>query len=310
LPGALSRSALGALNRLVSGAADIPATYLLGLKEQIEDRNYERRLLRRKLAEAAISVASHDKMLVNRTLDRLMNEQVRKQENREAIAREAVLLLENTGKEDVNPTDHQVAGEWLSSFEKFAEDATSEDLRNLWARVLVGEIKSPGSFSRQTLRFLHDLDSHAAVSFEKISKLTLGGRIYYDDESGEIFSHLLTLDALGVVSGVGGFVQMECSTDEQGRFTINGEQFSLVGLSDPNAKIAIEATPLTKMGLELIKIVPNTQEEQTVLELSEILRKPLPLSKASVRGAALAQIVDKNTCKYIRTLWGDNPFDL
>jgi hypothetical protein len=38
LPAALSKSALGALNRLIAGATDIPATYLVGLKERLEDK--------------------------------------------------------------------------------------------------------------------------------------------------------------------------------------------------------------------------------------------------------------------------------
>src|SRR6188472_3090149 len=86
LPGALSKSALGALNRLVAGVADIPATYLAGLKEGLEDKNYERRQFRRALVDAAASKAASDPQLIDRTVDRLLSEQFRKQSNRESVA--------------------------------------------------------------------------------------------------------------------------------------------------------------------------------------------------------------------------------
>src|SRR5208283_1459027 len=58
----------------------------------------------------------------------------------------------------------------LNIFERYAEDASSETMRALWARVLAGEIRRPGQFSLRTLRFMSELDATTAKLFESYAR--------------------------------------------------------------------------------------------------------------------------------------------
>lgn len=62
------------------------------------------------------------------------------------------------------PTSH----EWFARWLRDVEDVTTESVRDLYARLLAGQIDSPGSFSMRTLTVLRDLDSETAAMFGRL----------------------------------------------------------------------------------------------------------------------------------------------
>src|SRR3546814_13011379 len=52
--------------------------------------------------------------------------------------------------------------DWMNRFMRFAEDASSERLHELFARILAGEVVRPGSFGAATLRAVSELDQSIA----------------------------------------------------------------------------------------------------------------------------------------------------
>ncbi|MEK1888539.1 MAG: DUF2806 domain-containing protein, partial [Phyllobacterium sp.] len=58
--------------------------------------------------------------------------------------------------------------EFSDRFERYAEDASSEQLRERWGKVLASEIKKPGTFSGKVLRVIDELDSQTASLFERL----------------------------------------------------------------------------------------------------------------------------------------------
>ncbi|HET7709842.1 MAG TPA: hypothetical protein VFK50_09975, partial [Sphingomicrobium sp.] len=123
-----------------------------------------------------------------------------------------------------------------------------------------------------------------------------------------IFPQMLHLEALGVLSGSAGLIHYQPTTDAHGRFQVRGEKYTLVGLTDPNIQVPISATPLTRVGQELLKIVPNKDEMLTIRKLAEWLREPVAFSNVKIRGAALAENLDGKV-RLVELLWGDSPFD-
>lgn len=88
-----------------------------------------------------------------------------------------------------------------------AEDATSETLRRLWARVLTGEARQPKSYSFLTLEFLRNVSVDDAHLIEKLAPFVIDGRIArsvdsFLDEVGLTFEVLLGLQELGIIAGV------------------------------------------------------------------------------------------------------------
>lgn len=54
-----------------------------------------------------------------------------------------------------------------------AGNIRAEDMRQLWARVLAGEIEHPGSFSLRTVEVLRNMSQAEALAFKNASSLVL-----------------------------------------------------------------------------------------------------------------------------------------
>jgi hypothetical protein len=64
----------------------------------------------------------------------------------------------------------------MNLFVSYAERASSEDLQDVLARILAGEIRRPGSFSLRTMQFMSVLDHDLAKSVELAVSCTIGSR--------------------------------------------------------------------------------------------------------------------------------------
>lgn len=49
------------------------------------------------------------------------------------------------------PSEKEVDSDWLSRWRDHAKSTNNEELRQIWARTLAGEVKSPGSYSLRLL---------------------------------------------------------------------------------------------------------------------------------------------------------------
>ena len=66
---------------------------------------------------------------------------------------------------DEHVTDHEPDHDWAARFFGGAQDVSSKDMQQLWARVLAGETRQQGSTSIRTLDILRNIDRESAVVF-------------------------------------------------------------------------------------------------------------------------------------------------
>lgn len=66
--------------------------------------------------------------------------------------------------------------EWMDSFVAGMMNLTSEQMREWFAKLLVGEVKQPGSVSVRALRLLRDLDQETAELFKRLCSMCLSWR--------------------------------------------------------------------------------------------------------------------------------------
>jgi hypothetical protein len=93
-------------------------------------------------------------------------EERRKIENRASTTRTALEEMRaNPSEEDAQS---EIDDDWLNFFARLAEDKSSEELQSLFARILAGEVRRPGSFSLRTTQTIATLSKSDA---EKLSKL-------------------------------------------------------------------------------------------------------------------------------------------
>lgn len=62
---------------------------------------------------------------------------------------------------------------WTSSYSEAAQDISDEEMQEMWARVLAGEVASQGSTSVKTLDVLRNLDQSIAQHFRRLCSLAV-----------------------------------------------------------------------------------------------------------------------------------------
>ncbi len=99
--------------------------------------------------------------------------------------------------------DHDPDHDWVKCFTEFVQDVSSTDLKQIWSRLLAGEIKKPGSSSLRTLHALRLMSTVDAKYFAKVSSLVTDHFIFYKSNwhrhYGDVHSYFLRLSECGLL---------------------------------------------------------------------------------------------------------------
>lgn len=108
---------------------------------------------------------------------------------------------------ETQPHGGKISEGWFSRVLRDAEDVSDEEVRDLYARILAGEIARPGTFSLRTLSVLRDLDRDTARIFETVLKslwkedaLPVYGKWPAYQETGITYTHILALREAGLLA--------------------------------------------------------------------------------------------------------------
>lgn len=266
LPEMIAGPAGKAVSRLIAGVVDIPAAYLDSFTQGIKDKTVARTRVNQEVAAAAAKIAAGDEDIVARAAHNLLAKEYRHQKNKEDIARKALEILQDETKALTNNVAPEngatqapppnVDDDWLNVFERYAENASSERVQELWARILAGEIRRPRTFSLKTLRFVSELDQQTASLFEKyvpyICNQAIPTRVGL---SGAELTELLHLQDADLLTGVGGLLNQSFDLGPTGQALMPNQGRMLLIQGQPNQKLQFTVAMLTKIGLEMTKIV-------------------------------------------------------
>lgn len=147
--------ATGALRHLVGPALGV---------EDLEGRE-ERAAARHKLEQALAATGG----VAGRAGARWLDDEISHQDNRESVAELTAAILEED--DDARDPDEKPAldPDWLNVFAAYAEKASGDSLREMWGRVLAGEIRKPGAVSLRTLQFASTLDLPTAKAIQAMA---------------------------------------------------------------------------------------------------------------------------------------------
>jgi hypothetical protein len=116
-----------------------------------------------KITHAAAAEAEASALLVRARAYRDA-EDIFRQRNREAVMEAAVGLLPE------NVVDEPVSTGWTAAFFSYAQNASDEGVRSLWAKILAGEIEQPGRFSLRALQAVSLLARDEAANFTTLCR--------------------------------------------------------------------------------------------------------------------------------------------
>ena len=85
------------------------------------------------------------------------------------------MAAEELGDEEV--PEQEPNHDWTARYFDFAQDVSLPDMQMLWARVLTGEVRRPGSISLRSLNVLRHMDQSTAHLFQTLCSASISIRI-------------------------------------------------------------------------------------------------------------------------------------
>lgn len=130
-----------------------------------------------KAGEKLLKRVDEDEDFAMEVLNIAYSREARRRDNKEGVIFSALEILKNeaTGKGQILEGPETLSDEFLDRVERYAEDASTEELQERWGRVLAGEIRKPGTFNPKVLRTVDELNSEDAILFESIAKYHVDG---------------------------------------------------------------------------------------------------------------------------------------
>ncbi len=198
---------------------------------------------------------------------------IRQQANIESIAaKTAKFLPAQVSTEAVDP-------DWSYGFFEECQDTTNNELQELWAKILAGEVTRPGSCSKKTLRIVRQMEKSDAERFTRFCALVV---------DTNLASFALAPEGRGFLPfGLSAFDLSELGqlelliSDNVSTEITEGFHFGyfgqLVVVRVPDSRIVrLPFVPLTERGKELRRVCDIRKNSSLLPYLAERIRKENP----------------------------------
>lgn len=200
--------------------------------------------------------------------------ELRRQDNIAYIVNEAIKQIEL--KEQVS--DEEVDPDWTTRFINIAQDISNEEMKNLWALILAGEVAKPRTYSLRTLDCLKNMTKDEATLFVKFASLALQSSydffVYRDydllSKYGITYPDIQRLVEIGLLN-TGDITIREISTT---KFHLIYNQ-KIAFISHNNKKTYIlPVYDFTSSGIQILSLVSKEYNDQYFVDvLTEIKKK-------------------------------------
>lgn len=283
--------AIAAADRLLGGVIGLPAAYAEGWRSQAEG----------KFRAPAERVYPE---LPEPVVRRIIAEELRKQENLEAVwaeAKKTLLETAQTNKEAADNGPNEVSPDWMNYFSSFAEKASSETIRPLWGRILAGEIRHPSSFSVSALRVLSEIDAETAKAFQEIAEFRISGKTFGFSEdllvkarpvSGLPLVTLTRLEEAGLLHGASSMLHSPFQVKEAEPYCLSlTPGFGLMlTAKNKGASLKIDLIKITQVGSQICSILPR-DEMEACRRTAQLLNADVKIELIKIVGRANSQII-------------------
>lgn len=183
--------------------------------------------------------------------------------------------------------------DWFVRFFDAVGTISNENMQQLWARILNGEIRQQGSFSFRALETMRNMSQYEAEIFSNITSIILDGTILFsslegigqeiNERHGLDNSVLRLLEECGVLNGLRMQNRLELDGGESGGFEHEGRLLLITNMSNETFVLDYTCYNLTRVGIELYPVVHVIQEDNTYLfELGRAIRSKFDMLQVSI----------------------------
>lgn len=153
-------------------------------------------------------------------------------------------------------SNEPISQDWINRFQSIAEDVSDEDMQNLWARILAGEVKQPDSYSLRTLDTLRNLTKDEAELFTKQCDSVLEDMLLEDLSNANINDYSKLADA-GLIIFEGLITTYTLKKDVAFSLVIGNKDVVRVNNITEDKKVTLNFYQLTVAGKELVKLIES-----------------------------------------------------
>lgn len=139
-----------------------------------------------------------DLELLRRTGNRLVREETAKQKNMERIVTLAIGQLPSDSK------PAEISDDWIFQFFDKCRTTSDASMQHLWARILAGESRQAGSFSRRAINILAQLDQNEIGALGRIRSACLEEAngdfvLFQPQDDDELFLKRIGVSAVAIL---------------------------------------------------------------------------------------------------------------
>lgn len=160
--------------------------------------------------------------------------------------------------QDVNDTP--VNPDWAARFFDNVKYCSDEEVKNMWANILAGEIKAPGKFSFRTLDSLKNLTKDEAQLIIRYSSRIIGDMLVDVKDQNHVLNYS-TLEDIGFIIGTDLIRSVSISPNAKA-VLLNNSDFVLIVENKSSREMIIKYSckKVTKFGLEIMNLI-NIQDD-------------------------------------------------
>jgi len=176
--------------------------------------------------------------------------------------------------------------DWFIRFYEAVGNISNEEMQDLWAKILAGEISHPSSFSLRRNDILKNINKSDAELFEKICNVSIHSENQYflpryDKylEDNEIrYSDIMKLSELGLLYN-SGFIIYSIKLHKGSNIIVkNNSLLATCNISDNNKIFSLNQYPFTQVGYEIASLIELCANDKIFLDfISEIQKENMTI---------------------------------
>lgn len=166
------------------------------------------------------------------------------------------------------PSNEEIDRDWLNQFINVSQDVSSDQMQEVWGKILAREISNPGSFSLRSLEVLRTISKKEAEIFRQMVQfaVTVGTSSYIFEQhtiynaKGDGWEDYNDLREIGLFTpGIFGVTFHACPKCNP-VFMYRNLSFKVCATKD--VEFHLDAYPLSSVGKELSKLVEITPSKE------------------------------------------------